>query len=113
MNDDNCESSFLDLKINISTIISIGLFSISELLGFKKKYHSISGLIKYYILLIYIRAFPNSALANEIDNITMTASTDSKSITDLQRISSIDLTKANRTKTNSIMIPQTIIQLDD
>ena len=101
MNDDNCESSFLDLKINISTIISIGLFIISELLGFKKKYHSISGLIKYYILLIYIRAFPNSALANEIDNITMTASTDSKSIK-----SSIN------TKTNSIMIPQTIIQLD-
>jgi len=102
MNDDNCESSFLDLKINISTIISIGLFIISELLGFKKKYHSISGLIKYYILLIYIRAFPNSALANEIDNITMTASTDSKSI-----MASIN------TKTNSIMIPQTIIQLDD
>jgi len=108
MNDDNCESSFLDLKINISTIISIGLFIISELLGFKKKYHSISGLIKYYILLIYIRAFPNSALANEIDNITMTASTDSKSI-----MASIDLTTSNRTKTNSIMIPQTIIQLDD
>ena len=100
--DDSCESSFLDLKINISTIISIGLFIISELLGFKKKYHSISGLIKYYILLIYIRAFPNSALANEIDNITMTASTDSKSI-----MASIN------TKTNSIMIPQTIIQLDD
>ena len=99
--DHNCESSFLDLKLNISTIISIGLFIISELLGFKKKYHSISGLIKYYILLIYIRAFPNSALANEIDNITMTASTDSKSI------------KASiNTKTNSIMIPQTIIQLD-
>jgi len=100
--EDNCVSSFLELKINVSTIISIGLFIISELLRFKKKYHSISGLIKYYILLIYIRAFPNSALANEIDNITMTASTDSKSIK-----SSIN------TKTNSIMIPQTIIQLDD
>ena len=100
--DDNCKSSFLELKINTSTSISIGLFIIPELLGFKKKYHSISGLIKYYILLIYIRAFPNSALANEIDNITMTASTDSKSIK-----SSIN------TKTNSIMIPQTIIQLDD
>ena len=105
--DDNCESSFLELKINVSTIISIGLFIISELLGFKKKYHSISGLIKYYILLIYTRAFPNSALANEIDNITMTASTDSKSIKP-----SIDLTLSNRTKTNSIMIPQTNIQLD-
>lgn len=101
MNADNCESSFLDLKLNISTVISIGLFIISEVLGYKKKYHSISGLIKYYILLSYIRACPNSDLANEIDGITMTDSeVHSK------------FTASINTKTNSIMIPQTIIQLD-
>jgi hypothetical protein len=69
---ESCENSFIDLRINFVSLVSLVLFLISEILGVFGTKHSIAQYLKFCIFWIYIKCFPDSTTAQLVASVSST-----------------------------------------
>jgi hypothetical protein len=69
---ENSESSFIDPRLNISSLIGIALFLLSEILGIFTTKHSVLQFIRFCIFWVYIHIFPTSETAKLVGNMSTT-----------------------------------------
>jgi hypothetical protein len=69
---ESSSDSYIELRVNVASLLGFVLFIVSELLGIFGSKHSIAQYLKFYIFWAYIKCFPDSKLALEVGSVTST-----------------------------------------